>query len=229
MSSKRILIVEDEFIIAQNLTQILVELGYVVSGHAFDAAQALAILQKGQTDLALLDVSLGAGMDGIALAAEIRSGFALPFIFLTSHSDKQTIERAKEVHPSGFLVKPFNRSEIFPAIEIALANVQQESARDHLFVKVGATMKKVFFSEITVLEADRVYVEVHRKGLPRLIVRESLHAWEEKLPSSFLRVHRSYIIYLAHVDAVGLNAVTVGGKEIAINKQVREEILARIT
>ena len=80
MSSKRILIVEDEFIIAQNLTQILVELGYVVSGHAFDAAEALEILQKGQTDLALLDINLGAGMDGIALAAEIRRDFALPFI-----------------------------------------------------------------------------------------------------------------------------------------------------
>ena len=228
MNTQRILIVEDEFIIAQNLKQILVELGYAVSGHAFDAAEALEILQKGETDLALLDINLGAGMDGIALAAQIRLDFALPFIFLTSHSDKQTIERAKAVHPSGFLVKPFKRSEIFPAIEIALANVQQESARDHLFVKVGTTQKKVYFSEITVLKADRVYVEVHRKGLPMLIVRESLNAWEEKLPPDFLRVQRSYIIHLVHVDAVGLNAVTVDGKEIAIHKQVREEILARI-
>ncbi len=228
MSSKRILIVEDEFIIAQNLTQILVELGYVVSGHAFDAAEALEILQKGQTDLALLDINLGAGMDGIALAAEIRRDFALPFIFLTSHSDKQTIDRAKEVHPAGFLVKPFNRSEIFPGIEIALANVQQESARDHMFVKVGTTQKRVLFSEITVLKADRVYVEVHRKGLPMLIVRESLNAWEEKLPPSFLRVHRSYIIHLAHVEAVGVNTVVVDGKEIVVNRQVREEILVRI-
>ncbi len=228
MNTKRILIVEDEFIIAQNLKHILRELGYVVSGHAFDAGQALDILRKGETDLALLDINLGAGIDGIQLAAQMRRDFALPFIFLTSHSDKQTIERAKEVYPAGFLVKPFNASEIFPAIEIAMANVQQESARDHLFVKVGTTLKKVFFSEITILKADRVYVEVYRKGLPMLIVRESLHVWEQKLPLEFMRVNRSNIIHLAYVDAVAVTTVVVDGKEIAINKQVREEILVRI-
>ena len=228
MNEKRILIVEDEFIIAQNLKQILNELGYVVGGHAFDANQALEILQKGEIDLALLDINLGAGGDGIALAAQIRRDFDLPFIFLTSHSDKHTIERAKDVHPAGFLVKPFNRSEIFPAIEIALANRPLQAARDHVFVRVGATLKKVFFNEITFLKADRVYVEVYRQGQKPLIVRESLQAWEEKLPQGFLRVHRSTIIHLKYLESIGSNVVTVDGVDIAVTKPAREEILAWI-
>jgi DNA-binding LytR/AlgR family response regulator len=228
MSDKRILIVEDEFIIAQNLRQILVDLGYEVAGHAFDADEALALLRQGQTDLVLIDIKLGAGIDGIELAAVIRKEFALPFIFLTSHSDKSTIGRAKDVHPSGYLVKPFNKAEIFPAIEIALANLEADTRRDHLFIKVGPSLKKVYYQEITLLKADRVYVEVHRKGASPLIVRESLNAWEEKLPPDFLRVHRSYIVHLPHVQSIDTASVTVDGKVIAITRQVREELLERL-
>jgi DNA-binding LytR/AlgR family response regulator len=232
MNGKGILIVEDEFIIAQNLQQVLEDLGYAVSGHAFDVAEAQSILQEGNTALALLDIRLGKGPDGIELAHVIRRDYGIPFIFLTSYSDKGTIERAKEAHPAGFLVKPFNREEIFATIEIVMANRKEAEAtahrKDHLFVKVGGTLRKVQHSEITLLKADRVYVEIHRKEGPPLLVRESLNAWEEKLPPEFLRVNRSYIIHLAHIQALTTGAVTVAGVEIPIARQVREEIEARI-
>jgi DNA-binding LytR/AlgR family response regulator len=235
MNGKGVLIVEDEFIIAQNLRQILQDLGYKVSGHAFDVTEAMAILQEGDTALALLDIRLGKGPDGIDLAQAIRQDYGIPFIFITSFSDKGTIERAKAVHPAGFLVKPFNREEIYATIEIALANRPERQGqplepgpRDHMFVKVGATLRKVQFSEVTLLKADRVYVEIHRKDGPPLLVRESLNAWEEKLPSGFLRVNRSYIIHLAHVTAVETGSVTVAGVEIAVTRQVREEIEQKI-
>ncbi len=228
MSSKRILIVEDEFIIAQNLMQILSGLGYAVAGHAFDAEEALQILADGGADLALLDITLGQGMDGIALAHEIQARYGIPYLFLTSHSDSGTIQRATDAHPAGFLVKPFKPSDIHAGIEVALANAAPNPLGDHTFVKVGTQLKKVIYGEITLLQADRVYVELHRKGAPPLIVRESLHAWEEKLPPGFLRVHRSAIVQLKHVDAVNAHTVTVDGMDIVVTRSAREEVLAWI-
>lgn len=228
MSSKRILIVEDEFIIARNLMQILSGLGYDIAGHAFDAEEAMQILADGGADLALLDITLGQGMDGIALAHEIGARYGIPYLFLTSHSDAGTIQRATEARPAGFLVKPFKPSDIHAGIEIALANAAPKQAADHTFVKVGTQLKKIHYSEITLLQADRVYVEIHRKeGLP-LIVRESMNAWEEKLPAQFLRIHRSYIINLDHLESIGTDSVIVAGKEIALTRLTREVMLIRL-
>jgi DNA-binding LytR/AlgR family response regulator len=78
------------------------------------------------------------------------------------------------------------------------------------------------------LKADRVYTEVHRTEGAPLLVRESLNAWEEKLPADFLRVHRSYIVHLPFVEAVDAGSTTVAGKEIPVTRQVRELILGKL-
>lgn len=234
MNPVRVLIVEDEFIIARNLRMVLEELQYGISGHAFNADEAIEILSHGKTDLVLLDIRLGGEEDGIDLGHRIRAEFGLPFIYLTSHSDPATIDRAKRTYPKGFLVKPFNRDELFAAIEIASQTIEPMSAfdsgaeKDAIFVKVGGALKKVLLSEITMLKADRVYVELHRKGKQPLIVRESLNAWAEKLPSQFLRVQRSYIIHLQHIDSVDTGSIAVDGKEISVTKAVRDEIVERL-
>lgn len=228
MSGKRILIVEDEFIIAANLRQVLVDLGYDVIGHAFDAQEALDLLRQNVVDLVLIDIRLGSGMDGIELAALIRAESAVPFVFLTSHGDSNTVSRAKEVHPAGYLLKPFNKAEVFATLEIVLANREAAKQTDHIFIKVGTALKKVRFAEITMFKADRVYTEVHRTEGAPLLVRESLNAWEEKLPAGFLRVHRSYIVHLLFVEAVDSGSITVAGKEIPVTRQVKELILAKL-
>jgi DNA-binding LytR/AlgR family response regulator len=228
MAGKRILIVEDEFIIAANLRQVLVDLGYDVIGHAFDANEALDLLRQNVVDLVLIDIRLGSGMDGIELAGLIRAESTAPFVFLTSHSDSNTVSRAKEVHPAGYLLKPFNKAEVFATIEIVLANREAAKQVDHIFIKVGTALRKVKYAEITMLKADRVYTEVHRTEGAPLLVRESLNAWEEKLPADFLRVHRSYIVHLPFVDAVDAGSTTVAGKEIPVTRQVRELILGKL-
>jgi DNA-binding LytR/AlgR family response regulator len=223
MTAKRILIVEDEFIIAQNLRQILTDLAYEVAGHAYDAQEALEILGQGTTDLALLDISLGRGMDGIALAGMMRDRYSIPIIFLTSHSDRDTIERAKEVRPAGFIVKPFHKAEIFAAIEIAFANAVDREP-PYLFVRVDGGQRKVLLQDITFLKADRVYVEIHCVAGHPLIVRESLHVWEERLPATFLRVNRSYVVNLQHVSRIDTDSITLGSIQIHVSRAMRDQI-----
>lgn len=101
-------------------------MGYEISGDAMNPREAIDVLERLDTDLAILDINLKSEQDGIWIAKEIRPNYHIPFIFLTAYSDKQTIQRAAEVNPYGYLVKPFSKADILASIEIALKNYEKE-------------------------------------------------------------------------------------------------------
>lgn len=116
----RILIVEDERIVAMDLAGTLNELGYSVVGMAARGDEAIARADELQPHLILMDVRLGKGPDGIQVAEAIRRSRDVPVIYLTAHSDDETLHRAASTEASGYLVKPFTSPELHCAIEIAL-------------------------------------------------------------------------------------------------------------
>ena len=119
----RILVVEDEPLISLDIEQCLNNIDYKVSGIAYDIEEALLQLKENTPDAVLLDISLGnAKLDGIDLAKIIHEQYQIPFLYLTAHADRQTLERAKKTFPSGYIVKPFNDSNLLAALEIALYN-----------------------------------------------------------------------------------------------------------
>src|SRR5262249_24977554 len=122
----RILIVEDELMVAANLAMILEDMGYEPYDAAGTKQEALDLLEKIKPDIAILDINLHGSPDGIEIGAYIRDHVQIPFIFLTSNSDKSTIESAKKVNPAAYLIKPFTDDDIFAAIEIAMANYANE-------------------------------------------------------------------------------------------------------
>jgi DNA-binding NarL/FixJ family response regulator len=118
----RILIVEDELLVASEIERTLTRLGYRIAGKARDAESALALLEKGTVDLALLDLNLHGPRDGVDLARLIRQRHHFPIVFLTAYCDRQTLDRLKDTRPDGYIVKPFNHGELLSAIELALHN-----------------------------------------------------------------------------------------------------------
>jgi DNA-binding NarL/FixJ family response regulator len=122
MNRIRILIVEDDIFICQDISEHLQNMDYCVSGVAYDAEGALVQLAENTPDFVLLDIHLGEGKDGIEVAETIRDHYQLPFVFLTSYAGKPVVERAKRTRPSGYIVKPFDEKDLFAAIEIALYN-----------------------------------------------------------------------------------------------------------
>jgi len=116
-----ILIVEDEALVASYIEEVLAELGYRVAGVAASGPEALALAAEEQPSLALVDIRLTGPTDGIELACQLRREFALPVIFLSGLVDDQTSRRAEAAQPLGFLRKPFRPSQVFNAIERALA------------------------------------------------------------------------------------------------------------
>jgi two-component system, response regulator PdtaR len=120
MSGERILLVEDDDIIAKVTDWRLKNLGYEVCGRAVSASEAMELVVKAMPDLVLMDINIKGDIDGIDTANMIKKGFNIPVVYVTSHSDGPTIERARETKPDGFIVKPFEDNDLRVAIELAL-------------------------------------------------------------------------------------------------------------
>jgi PAS domain S-box-containing protein len=126
MNKPRLLIVEDETIVAADLAIHLDQLGYQVVGTAASGEQALALAEDLRPDLVLTDIRLKGAMDGIDLAREVRVRLRLPVVFLTAYAEEATLERAKVTEPFGYILKPFESRELETAIEMALYKHQAE-------------------------------------------------------------------------------------------------------
>lgn len=126
MNAIKILIVEDEIIVAEDIKDNLEELGYSITAIADSGEQAIESAAISQPDLVLMDVRLKGKMDGVQAAETIWSNFKIPIVYLTANSDITTIQRAKDTEPFGYVTKPFRERELHAAIEIALHRHQLE-------------------------------------------------------------------------------------------------------
>ncbi|RYD57595.1 MAG: response regulator transcription factor [Sphingobacteriales bacterium] len=238
MSAIKVGVVEDEVIIADNIISVLSDLGYITCEPAGNYGEALSMLGSEQPDIVLLDINLARSKDGIEVAKHIRSSRNIPVIFLTANSDRATVERAKQVNPNAFLVKPFHESELYSAIEVAIHNFSQQQAvaaaqssaanksyKEFTFIKEGQYFNKVNFSDILYLSSDHVYVTVHTTT-KKYLVRTTMQEYIERLdPTKFIRAHRSYVINMDRVEKINSAYVLINGEQVPMSKNYREEIM----
>jgi DNA-binding NarL/FixJ family response regulator len=125
MSEISVLIVEDEPLIAADISEYLTNQDYRVSAVAYNLEDALKALEFECPDIALLDINLGGNMDGFTIAESINKLYFIPFIYLTSYSSKSILDEAKLTRPMGYIVKPFNGNDLYTSIEIAMYNFAQ--------------------------------------------------------------------------------------------------------
>ena len=117
---RRILVVEDEALVAMATSQLLEDAGYEVVGMAADSRQALRLAEDERPDLVLMDIRLRGGDDGVATAAEIRKQLGLPVLYVSAHGDSATLARAAQTSPAGFVGKPHTTDELLRAVGRAL-------------------------------------------------------------------------------------------------------------
>lgn len=244
MGKIKILVVEDEIVIADDICDILSDLGYEALEPVINYTEALEAIETFTPDLAILDIQLAGSKDGIDLAWKIKEDYDLPYIFLTSNADPSTVERAKKVVPPAYLVKPFNKDDLYTSIELAIYNYSNAKKggqstpsatskddiiiKDAFFVKTKNLFQKVKFADILFIRVEHVYTELHTTGKNKHVIRGSLTDLCEKLPENFFRTHRSYAVNLDHLDAINHSDVIIGDQKIPIGKNYRAELLQRI-
>ena len=131
MEQIRILIVEDEPIIARDIASTLEHIDYAIAGICFTYEEAKDFLENKTADFVLLDINLGQGTEGITLGTYIDENLHLPFLYLTSYSDKDTLNKAKFTFPMAYLLKPFEEKDLLVNIELALFNHSRIHNRIH--------------------------------------------------------------------------------------------------
>ena len=155
----RILIVEDEAIVARDIAMQVQALGYEAVGIAANAEQALQLAAQERPNLVLMDVQLSGVVDGIAAAASMRSQFSLPVVFLTAFAADEVLERAKLTEPFGYILKPFTERELSTTLAMALYKHEAETRLRNTTRQLKALSRRVL--EVQELERRRVAVELH--------------------------------------------------------------------
>ena len=233
----KILIAEDDSVVAKNLSITLEERGYIILGISESGEELLQQLSNKTPDIVIMDINLAGLMDGIEVAALVKSKTNIPVLYLTSDRDISTLERAKLTNPDGYLIKPFDDDELVSAIEIALhrhhlvENTKESTvvSDSHLFVKVRNRLEKLKFEEVQFIEANDIYSNLVASN-NNYILSYSLKLLEDKLPkATFMRVHRSYIVNVDHINAIEDNYILIADKNIPIGKTYREELMKRLS
>lgn len=184
MEPIRVLIVEDEPLVAEDIAGCLETIGFGVAGICYSAEEALEQLDELGPQAALLDITLAGDMDGIQLAEQLNSRRPMPFVFLTSHGDRATLERAKQTRPAGYLLKPFDEGDLMTSLEVALFNHQSSRPRSR-----AMTLEDVNAQLPTAL-TDREFeiVQLMREGKSNRAIAEGVF-----LSVNTIKTHLSHI------------------------------------
>ena len=143
MSNVKILVVEDESIIAMDIKQRAESLGYTVTAVTPSGEKAVKIAEETTPDLVLMDIVLKGEIDGIEAAQRIKNAHDIPIVYLTAYSDEKTLKRAKVTEPFGYIIKPFEDRELHSAVEMALYKHKMESKLKESEKWLSTTLKSI--------------------------------------------------------------------------------------
>ncbi|MCP4399435.1 MAG: response regulator [bacterium] len=161
MTNTRVLVVEDERLVAKNIHRQLQQMGYDVPSTVASGKEAIESAVKMRPDVILMDISLQGKMDGVEAAERIRERLDVPVIYLTAYADEPLLQRAKLTTPFGYILKPFQGTELRNTIEIALYN----HARDRKLHENEETLRSTIASMddlVFVLDKDGVFLEYYQ-------------------------------------------------------------------
>lgn len=236
MEKTRILIVEDDMIIAANISLQLSNLGYEVTGIETKAETAIHHALETKPDMILMDIQLKGESSGIDAAHAIRKYLDIPLIYLTANIDDSTFQKAKETHPYAFIAKPFTNLNLERTIALVEDKVKEkrenvsvedtfvDSQEDRIFIRNNNKLVKVMLDDILYVEADRNYCKITTEGQTFMVVSPMNKLCEKIDPRHFVRIHRSFVVNFAKLDAVAESFVEVKGKLIPIGKQYKEDL-----
>lgn len=217
MHSIKVLIVEDDILIAEHIKDLLEVFGLPNVFMAHTKKNAIEILNLIKPDLALLDINLHGQLEGIELAKMIDETNQCHYIFLTANSDLLVIQKAINTKTAAYITKPIKQADLFAAIQLAL-KVSPSEEEKHLLVKDSFSTVKIPLTDILYIESNGNYIQIITKK-EKITCRQSLEWAREQLPTyQFIQSHRSFIINTYHIKRVTSKTVYLEECEVPISK-----------
>ncbi|WP_124979219.1 response regulator [Nonlabens xiamenensis] len=224
MKGKNILIVEDEVLIAAQIKLYITRKGYHCVGMATNYKKSMEILERQAVDLVLLDINILGDKSGIDIARQLNENYQIPFIYLTSYTDDETIKELVETSPMAYLNKPVSEVGLNTTLDIAFKQIKQQNGQPHR-IMIGKTQHQLVPDEIDYILADHVYVELHMGGNKKTL-RSSLTKFLEKFPANkFIRINRSTAINPMKIKELNGRKVKIGDQVFAISSSYMEQLV----
>ncbi len=236
----RILIVEDDMIIAANISLQLTKLGYEVTGIESRGEDAINHALENHPDIILMDIHLKGNIDGIEAGRQIQQSFKIPLIFLTANSDDASFQKAKETKPYAFISKPFNKLNLERTLELVVQKIEEEnlngeasevlfeSLNDRIFIRNNGKLVKLMLDEVLYIEADRNYCNIITTTNTFLIVSPLNTLFQKMKNKNFMRVHRSFVVNIEKLDALADSHLEISRKVIPVSKMYRDDLMRSI-
>lgn len=236
MNSIKILIVENEILIAEQVSTYLQQLNYEVCGTVESGEEALELVEQESPDLVLMDIELDGELDGVETAAQIQQNIAIPIIYLSRLDDHRTLKRVSETKPAAYLTKPFKNHDVRNAIEMAMYKIgglQPSVSERDIQVNIELSLNQVEEEEVKVLK-DRLFFRTNKGTFQRLMIADIVYLESSRnntiahttkgdisIPNllkrtfsqlgetSICRIHRQYAVNTHFIDQIELNAVNL--------------------
>ncbi|OAB80514.1 LytR/AlgR family response regulator transcription factor [Cochleicola gelatinilyticus] len=227
MKHLNIYIAEDEPIIVATIETILLKMGHTICGEADSVVDIKQDLTKIKPDLVLVDINLEGNEDGIDLAKHLDLK-SIPYIFLTSQTDPETIARVKTTSPLGYVVKPFTEASLQSNIEIAW-HTYQSTEKEYLLIKSNGRLHKVDQSTIKYLKAFDNYCYIFTTSTSYLVPHTLKHISGKLNSDFFIKSHRSYLINIRMVTGISSDSVLIDKEEIPLSTKNKELFTLKLT
>ena len=231
MKEHSILIVEDEPIIAKEIEFILEESGVEHIAIAGNYEQAMSLIAIREVDLLLIDINLSGTRDGIDLAETVRAFHGKPFLFVTSYYDAETLRRAQQTRPFGYVLKPFVKEDIIVNVQLALFKLDQPRpiASDKFFFRDREKLIGIEPGSILFVEAFDNYSKLYHDG-GKTILSHTLKSVESKLSQNgFVRIHRSYLVNFSRISMISEGYVFIENSKLPVGRAYRNILNSMIS
>lgn len=236
MTDIKVLIVEDESLVADDLSGYMKECGFKVTGTALSSEECFELIHADEPDIILMDINIQGKLDGIEIARILNQTRKIPFIFLTANTDAITVNRALPLNPDAFICKPFNKNDLKIAIELACQKhndkVMSSATSDHdvinhsIFVREGSVYRRIDVPSVLYIEAKGSYSTIVTVSKSyTLSYNLNYFATQVKNPV-FKRVHRSFIVNVNRVEGIENTALLINRTAIPVSKQYQKEIMS---
>jgi DNA-binding LytR/AlgR family response regulator len=217
-TSKSILIVEDEIIIADYLEDLLRTEGYKKIEKANTLLQAKHQMNTNDFDVILLDINLEGNFEGVDFAKSIAHQSNI--IFVTGQTEKHIFEEALKTNPCGFLTKPIKKLDLLAAVKVA----RLQASEDFIVVADGRDKVKIHIKDILFLNTEKNYTTIYF-AKHKVCVRESLKNLSELLPDkNFIQPHRAYLVNKKYIHRKTFNSIFVNGHKIPCSRNFEFEM-----
>ena len=226
MKLPSIYIVEDEPLIAATIETMLSKQGFLVVGDADNAQTALKQIETLKPELVLVDIMLEGNKDGIDLAIALEV-LGQSYLYLTSQTDPNTIDRVKETHPLGFVAKPFTEAGLRSNIELAWFNYKNSNSY-FLTIKSDGRLINLNQNNITHLQAFDNYCYVYTISRSYLVPHTLKYMAEQLNEDFFVKTHRSFWVNLNHIEAIEKNQLILRTEPIPLSSSHKSIVVNRM-